>query len=103
MAGSPTFLLVMAGLVLPNLLTLGTVASFIDIRLPPRTGSIMLYVALAMSAGLLPFAITGVLHIAILTFDIVWTLTMNFGLRPHDLIVASSRHVVFTRCRHRFM
>ena len=88
MAGSPTFLLVMAGLVLPNLLTFGTVASLIDIGLPPRTGSIMLYVALAMSARLLPFAVTGVLYIAVLTFDIVWTLTMNFGLRPHDLIVA---------------
>ena len=85
---SPTFLTVLAGVLLPNLLSLATLVSFIDVGLPPRTDCILLYAALAMCARLLPFLVTAVLYIAILAFDIVWTLSVSFGLRPHDLVTA---------------
>jgi hypothetical protein len=85
---SPTSLLLLAGLILPNLLSLATLGTFIDVGLPPRTGSILLYMALAMCARLLPFFVTAVLYIAILAFDIVWTMSVTFGMYPHDLIAA---------------
>lgn len=88
---SPTFLTILAGVLLPNLLSLATLISFIDVGMPPRTGSILLYAALAMCARLLPFLITATLYIAILGFDIFWTLVVGFGLEPHDL-VASIEH-----------
>lgn len=88
MLRSPTFLTVLAGVLLPNLLSLATLVSFIDVGLPPRTGCILLYAALAMCARMLPFLVTAVLYLAILAFDIVWTLSVSFGLRPHDLVTA---------------
>ena len=85
---SPTAVLLAAGLVLPNLLTLATLGSFIDVGLPPRTGCILLYAALAMCARLIPYFLTVILYLAILAFDMVWTLSVSFGLRPHDLVTA---------------
>jgi len=85
---SPTTVLLGAGLLVPNLLSLATLGSFIDIGLPPRTGCILLYAALAMCARLIPFFITVILYLAILAFDIVWTLSVSFGMRPHDLMAA---------------
>ena len=55
---SPTAMLLAAGLLLPNLLSLATLGSFIDVGLPPRTSSILLYAALAMCARLIPFFLT---------------------------------------------
>ena len=86
--GSPTAMLLAAGLLLPNLLSLATLGSFIDVGLPPRTGCILLYAALAMCARLIPFFLTVILYLAILTFDMVWTLSVSFGMRPHDLMAA---------------
>jgi hypothetical protein len=85
---SPTAMLLGAGLLLPNLLSLATLGSVIDVGLPPRTGCIMLYVALAMCARLIPFFVTAILYLAILSFDMVWTLSVAFGMRPHDLVAA---------------
>jgi Sulfatase len=80
--------LLAAGLVLPNILSLATLGSAIDVGLPPRTACILLYAALAMCARRIPFAVTAVLFVAILGFDLVWTLSVSFGLRPRDLVVA---------------
>ena len=77
-----------AGLLLPNLLSLATLGSVIDVGLPPRTGCILLYAALAMCARLIPFFLTAILYLAILAFDMVWTLSVSFGMRPHDLVAA---------------
>jgi hypothetical protein len=80
--------LFLAGLVLPNILSLATFGSVIDVGLPPRTGCILAYAALAMCARRIPFLITAVLFLALLAFDLVWTLSVSFGLRPHDLVLA---------------
>jgi hypothetical protein len=90
--GGPLFA---AGLVLPNILSLATLGSLIDVGLPPRTACILLYAALAMCARRIPFAVTAVLFLAILAFDLVWTLSVSFGLRPHDLVLALdyARHI----------
>jgi Sulfatase len=85
---SPTAVLLGAGLLLPNLLSLATLGSVIDVGLPPRTGCILLYATLAVCARMIPFFLTAILYLAILTFDIVWTLSVSFGMRPHDLMAA---------------
>ena len=85
---SPTAVLLGAGLLLPNLLSLATLGSVIDVGLPPRTGCILLYATLAICARLIPFFLTAVLYLAILTFDIVSTLSVSFGMQPHDLMAA---------------
>lgn len=92
---SPTARLLAAGVLLPNLLTLATLGSFIDVGLPPRTGSIILYGVLAMVARRIPFVATSLLFVAILTFDLVSTLSLSFGLRPEELVAAlnHARHV----------
>ena len=81
-------MLLAAGLLLPNLLSLATLGSFIDVGLPPRTSSILLYAALAMCARLIPFFVTAILYLAILAYDMVWTLSVSFGMRPHDLMAS---------------
>jgi phosphoglycerol transferase MdoB-like AlkP superfamily enzyme len=85
---SPTAMLLAAGLVLPNLLSLATLGSFIDIGLPPRTGCILLYAALAMCARRIPYVLTATIYLGIVAFDLVWTLSVSFGMRPHDLVSA---------------
>ncbi len=85
---SPTAMLLLAGLLLPNLLSLATLSSVIDVGLPPRTGCILLYAALAMCARRIPYTVTVALFLGILAFDLVWTLSVSFGMRPHDLVAA---------------
>ena len=85
---SPNMALLGAGLLLPNLLSLATLGSFIDVGLPPRTGCILLYATLAVCARRLPFALTAALFVALLGFDLVWTLSLMFGLAPDELLVA---------------
>jgi hypothetical protein len=85
---SPTVVLLAAGLLLPNLLSLATLGSVIDVGLPPRTACILLYASLAICARRIPFAVTVVAFLAILAFDLVWTLSVSFGMRPHDLMAA---------------
>ena len=85
---APNLPLFAAGLILPNLLSLATLTSLIDVGLPPRTGCILMYATLAMAARAMPFALTAVLYVPILAFDLVWTLSVSFGLRPQDLVTA---------------
>ncbi|MFN3656711.1 MAG: sulfatase-like hydrolase/transferase [Pseudolabrys sp.] len=92
---SPTGALLLAGLLLPNLLTFATLGSFLDVGLPPRTGCILAYCVLAICARRIPFALTAVLFALVLAFDLVWTLSLSFGLRPQELVAAinHARHV----------
>src|SRR6185437_3888549 len=85
---SPTVILLLAGLILPNLLSLASLASFIDVGLPPRTGCIIFYATLAICARRLPFVVTGILFVVVLGFDLIWTLALMFGLAPSELLVA---------------
>ena len=83
---SPTTLLLAAGLILPNLLSIATLTSLIDVSVPPRTICIMAYATLAICARRIPFALTVTLFLAILAFDILWTIFVNFGLVPTELM-----------------
>ncbi len=85
---APTTVLVLGGLLLPNILSLATLGSFIDVGLPPRTAAIFLYATLAIAARRIPFALTAVLFVAILGFDMVRTISMMFRLAPTELLVA---------------
>ena len=85
---SPTAMVLAAGLVLPNLLSIATLGSFLDVSLPPRTISIMAYAMLAICARRIPFALTVILFLGILAFDLVWTISVSFGLAPSELVTA---------------
>jgi hypothetical protein len=81
-------LLLAGGLVLPNLLSLATLVSLIDIGLPPRTGVILLYASLAILARRIPFALTAALFLCLLALDMVKTLSLMFGMAPTEIMAA---------------
>lgn len=85
---SPNALLLGAGLILPNVLSLVTLTSLVDIGLPPRPGAIVLYATLAIVARRIPFALAAALYCGLLCFDLVRTLSLMFGLAPAELITA---------------
>jgi hypothetical protein len=85
---SPHARLLAGGLLIPNILSLATMTSLIDIGLPPRPAAIALYASIAILARRIPFLLTVVLFLAVLTFDVVQTLSLMFGLGPSDLIAA---------------
>ena len=82
---SPTTLLLAAGLILPNLLSIATLGSLIDVSVPPRTICIMASATLAICARRIPYALTVILFLTILAFDLLWTIFVNFGLDPSEL------------------
>ena len=85
---SPNALLLAGGLLLPNLLSLMTLTSLVDIGLPPRFEVITLYATLALLARRIPFALTTVLFFCLLSFDMVRTLSLMFGLAPTEFLAA---------------
>jgi len=85
---SPTAMVMAAGLIAPNLLSIATLGSLLDVSLPPRTISIMAYAMLAVCARRIPFALTVILFLGILAFDLVWTISVSFGLAPSELVTA---------------
>ena len=85
---SPTALVMAAGLLLPNLLSIATLGSLLDVSLPPRTISIMAYAMLAICARRIPFVLTVILFLGILAFDLIWTISVSFGLAPSELVTA---------------
>jgi hypothetical protein len=85
---SPHATLLAAGLLLPNLLSLVSLAALVDIGLPPRTDAIMLYATVAICARRIPFALTVALFLGVLAFDMVRTLSLMFGLAPTELLAA---------------
>ena len=85
---SPDMTLLAAGLFLPNLLSLVSLTSLVDIGLPPRTDAMMLYATVAVCARRLPFAATVALFLGVLAFDMVRTLSLMFGLAPTELLAA---------------
>lgn len=85
---SPTAMVVTAALILPNLLSIATLGAVLDVSLPPRTISIMAYAMLAICARRIPFALTVILFLGVLAFDLVWTISVSFGLAPSELVTA---------------
>ena len=85
---SPTTVVFAAGLILPNLLSIATLGSLLDVSLPPRTVTIMAYATLAIGARRIPYALTVILFLGILAFDVVWTISVSFGLAPSELLTA---------------
>lgn len=85
---SPNATLLAGGVLLPNLLSLATLGSFIDIGLPPRSAAILLYACLAMLARRIPFALTVLMFLCVLAFDIVRTISLMFNLAPAELLAA---------------
>jgi hypothetical protein len=83
-----TLRLLAAGVFLPNALSFATLASIIDIGLPPRTSAIFLYGVVALSARRAPLALTWLLFVIVLAFDLVWTISLMFGLAPTELLAA---------------
>jgi len=84
----PHLALLLAGVVLPNALSIATALSLIDIGLPLRTFSILLYGLVALLAVVLPPVLTCVLFLAVLAFDLVWTVSLMFGLETNQLLAA---------------
>lgn len=80
--------LIAGGLVIPNLLSVLTLTSLVDIGLPPRTGAILLYACVAVLARRLPFGATVALFFAVLAFDAVATLSLMFGMAPAEFVAA---------------
>ncbi len=85
----PSVTLLLAGLLLPNALSLATFTALVDISLPPRPTQMMLYCVVAISARKIPFAATVILFLGVLAFDLVLTLSMAFGLAPTELMAAA--------------
>lgn len=83
-----TLRLLAAGVLLPNALSFATLASIIDIGLPPRTSAIFLYGVVALSARRVPVALAWLLFATVLAFDLVWTISLMFGLAPTELLAA---------------
>lgn len=81
-------MVIAAGLILPNLLSIATLGSLLDVSLPPRTISIMAYAMLAVCARRISFALTVILFLGILAFDLIWTISVSFGLAPSELVTA---------------
>ena len=81
-------MVIAAGLILPNLLSIATLGSLLDVSLPPRTIPIMAYAMLAVCARRIPFALTVILFLGILAFDLIWTISVSFGLAPSELVTA---------------
>lgn len=80
--------LIAGGLLIPNLLSLLTLTSLMDIGLPPRTESILFYACVAMIARHLRFGFVVPLFLAVLAFDLVRTLALMFGMAPFEFLAA---------------
>lgn len=82
----PPIMLLVIGLVLPNLAF--AVLSQIGISVPSRTLSIILYMLAAASIRFLPGALVSLLFIGALIFDIMFCATQLFGLTLTEAVFA---------------
>ena len=83
---NPTLLLCVAGLVLPNALSLG--ALVMGIGAPPRTTAIAAYATLVLIARIVPRPLTVVLYLAVAAYDAIATIALMFNLAPSDVGLA---------------
>lgn len=78
----------MAGIVLPNALSLG--AMVFGIGSPPRTAAILCYAVVAIIARIAPAAIVVPLFLATLLYDAISTIALLFNLAPSEIGLALS-------------
>lgn len=83
---NPTVLLCIAGVVLPNALSLGALAA--GIGSPPRTAAIIAYATLAVMARIIPAPLTVLLFLATAAYDAVATIALLFNLAPSEIMLA---------------
>ena len=82
----PSVMLVIVGLVLPNLAFV--VLALLGISVPPRTLPIILYLLAAASTRFLPGPLVILLFVAALAFDIMFCATQMFGLTLTEAVFA---------------
>jgi len=83
---NPTLLLCLAGVVLPNALSLGALAA--GIGSPPRTTAIIGYATVAVIARIVPAPVTIILFLGTATYDAVATIALLFNLAPSEIMLA---------------
>jgi hypothetical protein len=83
---NPTVFLCVAGIILPNALSLGALAA--GIGSPPRTGAIIAYATVALVARIVPAPLTILLFIATAAYDAVATIALLFNLAPSEIMLA---------------
>lgn len=82
----PTAFLCLAGILLPNLLSL--LALPFDIGVPPRTSAIFLYMSVALAARSLSFPFVAMSFAVALAYDAVSTVATLFNLAPTEMTAA---------------
>jgi hypothetical protein len=83
---NPTLLLCVVGVLLPNALSIGALIA--GIGSPPRTSAIIAYATLLVVARIVPPAVTVVLYLIIVAYDVVSTVSLLFGLAPSEIVLA---------------
>ena len=83
---NPTVFLCIAGIILPNALSL--VALVAGIGSPPRTTAIIAYATVALISRLVPRSVTVVLFLGVVIYDAVATIALLFNLAPSEIVVA---------------
>jgi phosphoglycerol transferase MdoB-like AlkP superfamily enzyme len=83
---NPTLFLCIAGVVLPNVLSLGALVG--GIGAPPRSAAIIGYATVVVIARVAPPLVTVALYLATAVFDAVSTVALLFNLAPSEIGVA---------------
>jgi hypothetical protein len=83
---NPTLVLCIAGLVLPNVLSLGSF--LMGIGTPPRTAAILAYATVAIAARIVPWPVAVMLFLAATAYDAIATIARSFNLAPHEVGMA---------------
>src|SRR2546429_8202687 len=89
---NPTVFLCIAGVMLPNALSLGALAA--GIGSPPRTGAIIAYATLAVIARVVSAPVTVVLYIAAVGYEAVAAFALLVNPAPSQVMVAVLRLAV---------
>ena len=85
-AMGPTLILCAVGILLPNALSLISLAAGIGV--PPRTAAIVAYAAVVLISRLVPFRATLALFLAVVAYDVISTVALTFGLAPQEIVTA---------------
>ena len=83
---NPTLFLCIAGIVLPNALSLGALAA--GIGSPPRTAAIIGYATVAVIARIVPAPVTILLFVGTAIYDAIATVALLFNLAPSEIMLA---------------
>lgn len=83
---SPTLFLCVAGLVVPNLLSIGSLLA--GIGMPPRTAAIIAYATVIVLARTVRPSVAVAAYLAVAAYDAVSTLALLFNLAPSEIGMA---------------